>query len=132
MSWTPIDSAPERGGVVGGDGAGESWSVRFAHRDYPRHTVTVYLYPVDFNERWGSGEATDEGGAHYDVEEFVAFEYWDGPWSADESSVIDADHEQDYRNDLALTEEMAEALAKSLAEDWHRNGARHIEWKPTA
>lgn len=128
-TWTPIGPAPERDGVVGGDGAGQSWSVRFAHPDYPRHTLTIYVYVIDWFEK--DPQRAPGMLDQWDVERMTSYDQWDRPWNGDDAVVIDGEYDWDYPFDIPPTsEEQAEAFAKAHAEDWHRNGHRYITWTP--
>lgn len=61
--WQKLDTEPEFGGTVGGDGAGEAWSVRYGKRndDGTFAFITSYYYSVDGAAR-GWGDTTDDDG----------------------------------------------------------------------
>jgi len=52
--WKPVPPGICQGGDVGGDiQAGDAWDIRFWRDDRPRAVVTVWIYPVKYDDRPG-------------------------------------------------------------------------------
>lgn len=104
-------------GTVGGDGAGQSWSRRFAavEPDGGYTVVTVYAYPVDMRERFSD----DEREVQWDVECMTetACYHAKKEYDDDSSEPFATDYDYTYPFDVALdpnTEEFAEECAQGF------------------
>ena len=126
-AWICIDAEPQPDGIVGGDGACESVSVRFHHVTEPA-MVTVYLYTVDREERgWSADEEFP-----FDVEEMVTFSTLStrdgfedpGAFEVDSSTVYEHPSPVGFRDEIS-----ADDKRDAVALDWIDSGASHyIAW----
>lgn len=113
--WT-ADGPPQEDGVVGGDGAGTAYSVRYTRADKPGSLITSYWYAVSEAERYNDDPGPD-ARTGFDVENQVEFVVCTDP--ADPGSTeVWSDHS--YRTPLESvfdTEDEAVAYAKRQAAD---------------
>lgn len=125
--WICIDTEAQPDGIVGGDGACESVSIRFQHVTEPA-MVTVYLYAVDRVER-GWDEDTE---FPFDIEEMAQFtvlttrEGFDDPGTFEDNSdvIYDHPHPMGFRDEVT-----AEDRRDAIAQQWIANGAdMYIAW----
>lgn len=122
MTWTTQKPAVAKDGEVGGDGAGESWSVRWI-KSLPDGTfaaVTSYYYPVDSSAR---GDGDPESSTRFGVENAIFYSY-----CTDQTDVGGSETSADTRfvgvaSDL--TEQQAIEQAERAAHDEASNGYLH-------
>lgn len=110
-------------GVVGGDGAGQSWSRRFAWTNLVTGkyiVVTEYVYPVNMLERFGD----DEDRVEWDVENQSVIETYPSKDEYDpDEEAEDVEYGYNYPFDVPLNPN-TEAFAKEAAQNWLCN---HIQ-----
>lgn len=109
-AWQPDGQGIQPGGIVGGDGAAESLSVRYLNRYVPVASITSYFYVVDTRERG------DQSSAPFRVEHMVESYLTDRPITEDDAVEVWSDYE--YHTDAHhcfATEAEAEARRDRLA-----------------
>lgn len=115
--WQAMDTEPINGGTVGGDGAGEAWSVRFGKRnpDGTYALITSSYYTVDIAMRYESDDYSEDTPARFEVEnqtEYLVCTDVGDPGSTEQWS------DYTYDNDItviAMLESDADANAKAHA-----------------
>lgn len=112
-------------GVVGGDGAGQSFSVRYTRADIPGALITSYWYPVDEAERYGDDPDSETARTGWDVENHVEYLICTDP---ENPGMTETWSQIITRNPYEMvheTEAEAIAVAKKAAES---EQAEHYEW----
>lgn len=121
VTWVP--SPVEKGGVVGGDGAGEAVSIQYTSPEVPGALITAYYYTVDRVLRGWQEE--DDESPRWDVESMTELMICTDPadpgmteeWS---DYTYDTDHypisfateaEAEEKRDAAIRRESAEFYA---------------------
>lgn len=123
--WVADGPVMADSGVVGGDGAGQSFSVRYTRADKPGASITSYWYPVDVAERYGDDPDDEKARTGWDVEnqlEYTICTVVDDPGGSEVWS------QNIYRNPFEMvfeTEAEAIAAAKREAEN---EQAEHYDW----
>ena len=126
LTWH-ADGPPQPDGTVGGDGAGESVSVRYRAAEKPGSLITAYWYTVDLRMR--SDDQDDE--YPWDVEEMVEYLVCDDP---DEPGSTEIWSDYKYDNPLGLSfKTEAEAIVardaaarRDQAENYLWDGEPHV------
>jgi hypothetical protein len=67
-SWMADGPVMPDSGVVGGDGAGQSFSIRYTRPDIPGAIITSYWYAVDESERYLDDPDDPDARTGWDVE----------------------------------------------------------------
>jgi hypothetical protein len=111
QSWAPDGTGAQPGGVVGGDGAGESISLRYINRYAPNAQITAHYYVVDEVE---AGNLDDDNGPLFGVGMMVEFAVLDGPVGEPDSEVVWSEPEFDNLSEIYLSEREAEAARDAL------------------
>lgn len=111
-------------GVVGGDGAGQAWSRRFAWTNSVTGkyiVVTEYVYPVNMRERFND----DQDRIEWDVENQSVGEIYasKADFEANEGEPEDTEYDYNYPFDVAI-DPNTEEFAEDAAQNWLRN---HIQ-----
>lgn len=123
--WRPDGHGAHQGGVVGGDGAGESLCVRYLNRHLPNAQIAVSFFVVDVRER----SCTEEDAKRpFKVTEMIEYYLADRPVADDDASEVWTDYAYiDHQPDSLgyLTEEAATVERDRLAAaDSHE----HYRW----
>ena len=124
--WILADEEPQPDGIVGGDGATDSISLRFHHVTEPA-LVTVYLYAVDLEERGYDPEDLD--GEPFDVEEMIEFRVLTERDNPDAAEVwVDYDYDRPSIRFFPTVLD-AEDYRDKIAAAWLDMGASHyLTW----
>lgn len=123
--WILTDEEPLPDGIVGGDGASDSVSIRFKHRTEPAQ-ITVYLYAVDLTERGYSDEELD--GEVFDIEEMVEFVCGTDPDDISSTEVWSDYVYQRPAQRFYPTVLDAEDFRDLEAQDWIDSGTDYLHW----
>lgn len=123
--WIERTSKPTHGLVVGGDGAGEAWTVQWTKQnsDGTLSSITSYYYPVDESAR---GDLVAEDiPKRFSVENQTEYALW-----ADYVGGAEKWTNYTYQNMTGdfFAEDAAAALAKSRALDELNNFETYYSW----
>jgi hypothetical protein len=129
--WEPDATGIFDGGQMGGDGSGESVSVRFTNRFLPCARITASYHVVDVRERGGS----DADPAPFMVEEMCEFLLAKNPIAeADDLHEVWSDYTHTYVNGARFaTEESAQAMRdRCAASEAKRETGERFYWSGRA
>lgn len=113
--WESDGEGIQPDGIMGGDGAGESVSVRYLNRHLPNAQITTYYYVVDMRDRDLLHDAYPGSPASFVVEEMVDFFIASGPISDVNAPEAWSDSEYHSHDREFTTEAAAEAFRDRLA-----------------
>src|SRR5690242_18725531 len=116
--WQALDAEPQYGGTVGGDGAGEAWSVRYGKKnaDGTFAFITADYYSVDGEMRgWWAPDGTalrEDEDERFSVENMTELLICTDPGDLGGTEVWSDYLYDDELMPYYVTEQYAEAAAK--------------------